>query len=502
MSTVAAAAATVSLLAALARPTQSADKDDAPAPAAGVANNGESFSSVSVQPANAENPPPAAQATPSASQPSISADAVRDLILKSSLRDVTAQDLTEAAIRGMLESLQAPHSQLLLGDDLQHFSSEPRVGIGAQLKAEGDAIVIVTPLPKSPAQAAGVKPGDTLLAIDGQKPADLVSAVKAIRGVSGTQVRLLLRGTDGAEREVTITRGAFAVASVTGLYLDADSEWQHWLARDAGLAYLHITHFAPGTQAELQGVLSKLNGLRGLVFDLRRCPGGLLPECLAVAKLFVNEGELLTIQGKQQEVQTFTAEGSAPWSDLPVIVLADSMTASAGEVLAGALQARGRAVVLGDRTFGKGSVEQLIPLEAPQSALKLTTGEMRLPGGRALQRAAGAASWGVDPTDGYYVPLTAEQRTALLQRRAELDVVGAQAPALPVTPQTASADLRDPQLAAALEALTARVATGEFRPTGRPLSELATDAVRRDELRSERERLQRELERIKAELGE
>jgi carboxyl-terminal processing protease len=385
---------------------------------------------------------------------------------------------------------------------LRHFSEGPLVGIGAQLTKAGDAIVVVTPLPKSPAHAAGVKPGDTLLAVDGEKPADLAAAVKAIRGESGTQVQLRLRGADGAERVLTITRGTFAVASIIGLYLDADAEWQHWLSPDAGLAYARVAHFGPGTQAELQQVLARLEGLRGLVLDLRRCPGGLLPESLGVARLFVKEGELLSIQGKQQEPQSLTADGTAPWPDLPLIVLVDGMTASAGEVLAGALQARGRAVVLGERTWGKGTVEQLIPLDAPQTALKLTTAEMRLPGGRALQRTDGTDTWGVDPGDGYYVPLTAQQRAALSQRRAELDVVGTPAPALPVTSQSAAADLRDPQLAAAIEALAARVTEGEFRPTGRPLAELKEEAARREALRAERERLRQELEQVERQLDD
>jgi carboxyl-terminal processing protease len=500
--TITAAAMTVSLIAALARPT-SAKGDETPPPTTGVQGRSGIFkSSPVVQGENGAAVRQATDAAPTTGEPPLSADAVRDLILKSTLQDVTAQDLTKAAIRGMLESLHAPHSQLLVGEDLQPFSSEPMVGIGAQLKAVAEAVVVVTPLPNSPAHAAGLKPGDTILAIDGQPPTDLTAAVKAIRGPADREVRLKVRRSDGTEVELSITRGTFTVASATGLYLDSAAEWQHWLSRDAGLAYIRIAQFRPGTQAELQALLRSSEGLRGLVLDLRRCPGGLLPECLAVAKLFIKEGELLTIQGKQQEVQTFTADGTATWADLPLVVLVDGTTASAGEVLAGALQARGRAVIVGERSFGKGTVEQLIPLEAPQSVLKLTTAEMRLPGGRDVQRKEGAELWGVDPTDGYYVPVTADQRSAWLQRRGELEVVGATSPAQPVTPQSSASDLRDPQLAAALDALTARVTTGEFRPTGRPLAELTTESARRESLRAERERLQRELDRIKVELGE
>jgi carboxyl-terminal processing protease len=435
----------------------------------------------------------------------LSADAVRDLILESASIETNRQALTEAAIRGMLESLDAPNSQLLVGDSyrlLQELSSEPRLGIGAQLMQQDAAVVVVCPLPRSPAHAAGIKPGDVVLEIDGVAAGDLLSVVSAIRGPAGTVVRIKVRRAGGEDVELSITRGPFEVASVTGLNLDMEGEWHYWLNSEERLAFVRIVQFGPKTHAELTAALRGLGTMRGLVLDVRRCPGGLLAECLSAARLFIPDGELLSIQSRGKAVETFSASGGAAWSDVPLVVLIDETTASAGEVLAGALRDHGRAVVVGDRTMGKGTVEQLIPLSSPQTALKLTTGAMRLPSGRLMQRTRGSAEWGVDPTDGFYVPLSAEQRSFWRDRRATLESIGGAAPVLPVTAESAVSDLRDPQLAAAIAALHARLAGGEFAPTGRPLAELTAQVARREQLRAEKEKLERDLQRVQQELGE
>jgi carboxyl-terminal processing protease len=367
---------------------------------------------------------------------------------------------------------------------------------------QGDAVVVVSPLPRSPAHAAGIKPGDVILEIDGAAAGDLLSVVSTIRGPAGTVVRLKVRRTGGAEADLSITRGPFEVASVTGLYLDPEGVWQHWLSPEGKTGYVRIAQFGPKTHAELTAALRGLGTMRGLVLDLRRCPGGLLAECLSAARLFIAEGELLTIQSRGKVVETFTASGGAAWPDVPLVVLIDETTASAGEVLAGALRDRGRAVVVGDRTLGKGTVEQLIPLSSPQTALRLTTGELRLPSGRSMQRARGTTEWGVDPTDGYYVPLTAEQRSAWRERRATLESIGGAPPVLPVTADSAVSDLRDPQLAAAVAALESRLTGGDFAASGRPLAELTANVARREQLRAEKEKLERDLQRVEQELGE
>jgi hypothetical protein len=192
----------------------------------------------------------------------------------------------------------------------------------------------------------------------------------------------------------------------------------------------------------------------------------------------------------------YDADGAGWVGDFPLVVLINPATVSSGEVIAGALKERGRAVLVGDRTRGKGTVQSLIPIEGGE-ALKVTCAEMFLPSGRRLQRVDGDPAWGVDPSDGFYVPLTASRAEAAKTARDQFANHGAASPQR-LTPEWIEQKLADPQLAAAVRALSAKVSGGEFAKAGQPLTALAAHY---EQMRQQRDRLLTQLKRLDRELG-
>ena len=320
--------------------------------------------------------------------------------------------LTEAALRGMLDSLD-PHSEYMSARDykkLEEDISSEFGGIGVQVEMRKGKVVVIAPISGTPGAKAGILRGDIFVSVDGlklEKPV-LEEVIGRLRGKPGTKVRIgFIRPSTSKDFEVTITRERIKVESVREVYLRAD-----------GIGYLEITQFGERTGEEFIDALNTLNaqGMHALIIDLRDNPGGLLTAAVEVAEPFFTKGELIVYtQGrKEQDRDEFRASASEAALTLPVAVLINGGSASAAEIVSGALKDTRRAVVVGERSFGKGSVQTILPLRHGEG-LRLTTARYYTPSGVTLHEK------GVVP-DVEVVMSTAEDDSARIQRSRD-DVV-------------------------------------------------------------------------------
>jgi len=290
-----------------------------------------------------------------------------------------ASALSEGAIKGMVEALDDPYTVYLDAETYQLSLSSLEggfEGIGAEVAVRDNQLVIIAPIANSPADKAGIRAGDRILEIDGKPTSEmsLVEAVLLVRGPKGTSVRLLILHQDGTEPEqIVIVRAEIELTSV-----------RFEMRQD--IAYVNITHFSEGTDEELLPVLDSISreAATGIILDLRSNPGGVLPAVVDVASHFLKEGIIVDVVDNQGNHTIITVNHERATTDLPLVVLVDSYSASGSEVLAGALQDYGRATIAGTRTFGKGSVNILRQLE-DGSGLYITTARWLTPSGRLIE---------------------------------------------------------------------------------------------------------------------
>ena len=296
---------------------------------------------------------------------------------------VTEDRLTKDSLKGMLTGLD-PHSDYMDESEYQEMLSDSEgefTGIGAELTRDDSHPKILSPIDDTPAALAGIKPGDVILRIDGipTETMTLKDAVDRLRGPAGSTVRMTILRTGKPPFDVTLTRAVIRVASVK-----SHLEPGH-------IGYIRISTFMEKTQSEFVDALERLKRqsggkLDGLVLDLRNDPGGLLDSAVNVSGDFLDGGTVVSIRGRSEgEDETFDARPDGDrLHGVPVVVLINSASASASEIVAGALQDRHRATVLGTRSFGKGSVQTIIPLDG-HGALRLTTARYYTPSGRSIQ---------------------------------------------------------------------------------------------------------------------
>jgi len=433
---------------------------------------------------------------------------VLEKIAEVSPNPVNPQTLNEGAIRGMLQSLNDPYSSLVTAEQMKEFQTQMAgklVGIGVSLATEADEIVVTSLLPNSPAMRSGMKPRDVLVEINGQPAKNLAAAVTSIRGAAGTDVTLRIRRSNNFET-VTLKRGEVRLPSVKGLLLDEQGKWRHWLDPEQKIAYVQLTVFDGETHGALKEILIRLQqvGVKGLVLDLRGNVGGGFVPCVEVARLILKEGKIVQVRGRQTDQNwspSVEPTQASPFSELPLVVLIDHTTASAAEMLAAALKDNHRAILIGERTFGKGSVQSILPVGNEGLSLKLTTAQMFSPSGQPWHRFAGSKVWGVDPHDGYFVTLTAEQRTARQTAQLGRDTGMLKLPEL-LTPALLDREFADPQLAAGLKSMLAKLKTGEFVKSGGPLTDQQALLTQREDLRKQRDELRQKLEQLDRELGD
>ncbi len=384
------------------------------------------------------------------------------------VKDIDRRDLVEAAVRGMLSKLD-PYSDYISPEELTRFTEAVEqefggVGIQVQFNPDERSIMVMTPLPGSPAYKAGVRAGDRIVEIEGKPVKDFVAgqevetAVKMLKGAPGVEVTIGVKhiGDDDVET-YKMTRDVIRLDTVMGDQHASDGSWNFMLDENTKIGYLRITHFTKRTATELRDALKALKGqgMQGLVLDLRFNPGGLLQAAVEVCDLFVEDGLIVSTEGRNIEPQKWFAKPFGTFKDFPMAVLVNRYSASASEIVSACLQDHQRAIVVGERTWGKGSVQNVVELEGGQSALKLTTAAYHRPSGKNIHRfpnAKDSDEWGVMPNDEFLVKFSDEELAKYHAYRQKRDLPQESLPERP--------KFEDRQLARALEYLAERLRSG------------------------------------------
>jgi carboxyl-terminal processing protease len=308
---------------------------------------------------------------------------VLTIVKRSYVEEVSVKDLIYGAIEGMLASLD-PHSSFMSPEIYKEMKVDTRGefgGLGIEISLRDSLLTIVSPIEDTPASRAGLQAGDQILKIEDQytKDMEIMEAVQLMRGAPGSKITItIMRPSFEKPQAFTLEREVIKVQSVKSRTLEK------------GFGYVRLVQFQERSSEDLAKALEKLredNGgtLQGLVLDLRNNPGGLLDQAVDVADQFVSEGLIVYTKGREADAQMeFAAKRSGTEPDYPMVVLINGGSASASEIVAGALQDHGRAVIMGVQSFGKGSVQTIIPL-SDDSGLRLTTAKYYTPNGTSIQ---------------------------------------------------------------------------------------------------------------------
>jgi len=315
------------------------------------------------------------------SQIELFSDAIA-LIRSDYVDKIKAEDLIYGALKGMLASLDA-HSQFMDPDTYKEIKVETRGefgGIGIEITLKEGLLTIITPIDDTPGYKAGLKPGDIIVKIEDKstRGITLIDAVKKLRGKAGTDVTItILRESEKKIFDVTITRGIIHIESIKDAYLIENN-----------IGYVRLSEFQENTSKDLEAALNKLekDGMDSLILDLRNNPGGLLNMSAEVANKFIGGGKVIvTTRGRHKSNEKiYKARDRGTHPDYPMVVLVNKGSASASEIVAGAIQDNKRGIIIGTKTFGKGSVQTIVPLK-DGSALRLTTAKYFTPSGRAIR---------------------------------------------------------------------------------------------------------------------
>lgn len=361
------------------------------------------------------------------------------------LSDEDRQKLVEDMINGGLEKLDQ-YSAYMNKRELEQFEGQSEgkfggVGIEIGVDRNTGALTVQGLIANSPAYQAGLLAGDIIAKVDGT-PTDnmtLGTAISHIKGKPGTEVTLtIVRPSEPQPRDYTLKRAIIEIEAVMGDSRDPNdpSSWQFMIDPVSKIAYLRLVAFNEHASSDIQNVLQGLlrQGVRGLILDLRDNPGGLLRQAVEIADLFLIEGTIVSIHSRNGKEKEYRAQTPGtmllPFALYPIVVLVNQYSASASEILAAALQDHGRAIIIGERTFGKGSVQNVFTLprgsRLPQAALKLTTARYIRPSGKNIHRLPEmkeSDEWGVLPDAGFEIKLDEKERLQYILWRRHRDLI-------------------------------------------------------------------------------
>lgn len=373
----------------------------------------------------------------------------------------------DAGIKAMVEKLDDPHAIYLNQKEYAKFKSRTDGifgGIGIDVWSTEGGLEVLSRAPSSPAASAGILPGDIITHVEGRPTSKmpLVDAVNNwLNGPPESRVTLTItRPADGPQsppRQLIVERTVIHVDPVRGWSRSEGGGWRFMLEPDLGIGYVRLTKFTPDVDERLDAEVERLlrANLRGLVMDLRENTGGLLDSAREVADRFLESGLIVRTAGRKTDEHAWYAMRDGTYPDFPLVVLVNGSTASAAEIVAGALRDHHRAVVVGERTYGKGSVQEVVELDRHSGAIKLTTAYYYLPSGQCIHRTPKAiedGNWGVAPT--IPVNLTDTQRAKWLTAWRDLgrEPVTSQPGSQPTTP-AATQPSEDSDRAVAAKAL-------------------------------------------------
>lgn len=351
------------------------------------------------------------------------------------VRPVSRKELLENALKGMLHELD-PHSNYISGNEWKSFRRQidgkfGGVGIQVEIDPHSRRLSVVAPMVGTPAYLAGILSGDLILEVDGvsTENIDVDKAVELLQGQPGTPVKMTVRH-EGAKKEdvITVKRAIIDVPSVLADARKADDSWDFMIDKPNKIAYIRVTGFIQNTVEELRNAITEIKeaGAEGIIVDLRNDPGGLLSAAVDVSDMFLQEGKIVSTKGRNSPEKSYEARKDAVLPEIPMAVLINHGSASASEIVAACLQDHDRAVVVGERSYGKGSVQNIIDLDDGKSVLKLTVATYWRPSGKNIHRfkdAKESDEWGVSPNQGMEVKFTPEEYIAWARDRRLRDLI-------------------------------------------------------------------------------
>ncbi len=401
------------------------------------------------------------------------------------------QDVT-TSLNAMLGKLDK-HTGYIPPEVVEKFRTDTSgsfKGIGVQIRKNDarDELQVITPIFDSPAHKAGMQANDIITTIVSEvdpktgKPYDspIVTstkglatdeAVKLIKGKPGTKIKLIVEREGAAKPlEFILTRGTIEVESVMGIKRNDKDAWNYVIDEENKICYIRLSGFAENTYADLERVMKDLSaqGIKGFILDLRFNPGGLLDSSIKIADLFIQDGMIVSVRHRDGKETTYVGRADGSYTTFPMVCLINSGSASASEIVSGCLQDHGRAIIIGSRSFGKGSVQTIHGFEA-NSILKLTTATFWRPNGRNLNRGNSphkdddTVEWGVKPNEGFDIRLTKKEENDLFDHQRDSEIIrGTKA-------SDAKSEFRDRQLDAAVEYLRGQIRTASRKDAKRDI---------------------------------
>lgn len=353
------------------------------------------------------------------------------------VREVDQRDLFEGAMDGMVRRLD-PYSGYITPKQLEAFSEElgqefGGIGIVVEVNRDTKRLTVLSPLPDTPAYSAGMRAGDQILSIDGQSTEgfQVRDAVDLMRGKPGSELVIsVLHAGEDEPVEMKLERAIITIASVLGDARNPDGTWQFQLEKHPEIGYIRLTTFGEKTTDELRETIQELQPkVKGLILDLRGNGGGLLDKAVDICDLFIEKGsKIVSIRGRDpQDWDDYVARSDSVIApNLPMAVLIDGYSASAAEIMAACLQDHNRAIIVGMRSWGKGTVQTVMPFEGGRSRLKLTVATYWRPSGKNIHRHVDATEnedWGVTPNEGFEVKVDESTLEKIVYQRRERDKV-------------------------------------------------------------------------------